>query len=147
VRRSRTRLWFELHGEAPEMILIVEDNLANGELLKLFLERKAGLSCLICSDGDEIHKMCSEGKIQLVIMDIQLHNTFFQGHAVNGVELTRALKNDARTANIPVLLATAHAMREERDQFLLQSGAQGYLTKPVEDYDLLIAEVRQWIEE
>ncbi len=127
------------------MILIVEDNAENAELLRLFFERKAGWPSRVCVEGEEVMRLCRSGEARLVIMDIQLHNTLLEGKRVSGVELTRRLKADPQTARIPVLLATAHAMWDEREQFLRESGAEGYLTKPIEDYDALIAEIRRWL--
>lgn len=127
------------------MILIVEDSAENAELLRLYLERKAGLHCAICVNGDEVLRLCRKGMVELVIMDIQLNATFVDEQPVSGVDLTRRLKADPATAQIPVLLATAHAMREEREQFLEASGAEGYMTKPVENYDAFIAEIRRWM--
>jgi len=127
------------------VILIVEDNAENAELLRLYFERKAGWTGCVCVEGNEIMRLCREGQARLVIMDIQLHNTFLDGKRVSGVALTRQLKADPRTARIPVLLATAHAMRDEREQFLRESGAEGYLIKPFENYENLIVEVRQWL--
>lgn len=127
------------------MILIVEDNTDNAELLLLFLERKAGLQSRICVNGDEIVELCRSGQVHLIIMDIQLNNTFLKGKAVSGVELTRFIKKDPSTMGIPVLITTAHAMREQREEFLRASGAEGYFSKPVENYDALIAEVQHWL--
>lgn len=126
------------------MILIVEDNVENAELLRLYLDRKAGFYSSICVNGDEVLRLCRDGQVELVIMDIQLNSTFVAGKSVSGVDLTKTLKADPRTERIPVLLATAHAMRDEREQFLKASGAEGYMTKPVEDFDALIAEIRRW---
>lgn len=127
------------------MILIVEDNFENAELLRLFLERKASLPAVVETDGAEVIRRCQSGEVKLVIMDIQLNHTFLDNKPVNGIELTRFLKNDPKTSKIPVLLSTAHAMREQRESFLKESGGDGYLTKPIEDYTLLINEIHRWI--
>jgi two-component system cell cycle response regulator DivK len=127
------------------MILIVEDNPPNAELLKLFLERKAGLTCTISTNAEEVLQLCNGGSIRLVIMDIQLNNTLLNGRAATGIELTKQIKENSKTSHIPVLLATAHAMKEQREHFLKESGANGYLIKPIEDYEILIAEIRKWI--
>lgn len=127
------------------MILIVDDNLPNAELLKLFLERKGNLQCRVSSKPEEILELCDSGQINLVIMDIQLNSTFLDGKPITGIEITQRLKQNPATQNIPVLLATAHAMKEQKEQFLKESGAQAYLIKPFEDYDILIAEIRRWI--
>lgn len=125
------------------MILIVEDNPENAELLRLFLERKAGLKSMVTVDGDLVLELCQSGNVDLVIMDIQLNHTFLHGKAATGVDLTRQIKANPDTASIPVLLATAHAMREQKEQFLRESGAEAYLPKPVENYDAFIAEVKR----
>jgi len=125
------------------MILIVEDNVENAELLRLYLERRANLKSVVCVRGDEVVARCRTGEVKLVIMDIQLNNTFLDGRAVGGIELTRRLKDDPKTAAIPVLLSTAHAMREQREQFLRDSGADGYVTKPIENYDTFIGDVQR----
>lgn len=127
------------------MILIVEDNPETGELLRLFLERKGGMQSFICTDGAEVIRSCRAGKIGLVIMDLQLNGTLLDGKPITGVDLIRRLKADPETAGIPVLISTAHAMRDQREQFLRESGAEGYVTKPVENYDHFIAEIRRWL--
>jgi two-component system cell cycle response regulator DivK len=127
------------------MILIVEDNQANAELLKLFLERKAGLNCVMSSKSDEVLELCQNGTISLVIMDIQLNNTFLDGKPITGIDLTKLIKHNPSTSHIPVLLSTAHAMKEQKEYFLRASGANGYLVKPFEDYAILIDEIRRWI--
>jgi len=127
------------------MILIVEDNPENAELLRLFLERKANFSVIVETDGNEVVRRCQNGEVRLVIMDIQLNNTFLDNKAMTGIDLTRALKSDPKTSKIPILLSSAHAMREHRESFLKESGANGYLVKPIEDYDLLIAEIMRWM--
>ncbi|MDD2706440.1 MAG: response regulator [Verrucomicrobiae bacterium] len=127
------------------MILIVEDNEENAAFLKIFVERKGGWPCAICTQGDRIVELCQSGAVRLVIMDIQLHNTFFKGNAVSGVALARHLKTDPSTAGIPILLATAHALKDEQTHFLAESLADGYITKPIEDLHDLLGEIQRLV--
>ena len=92
------------------MILIVEDNVENAELLRLYLERRANLKSAVCVRGDEVVSRCRTGEVKLVIMDIQLNNTFLEGKAVGGIELTRRLKEDARTSGIPAAPETLNTL-------------------------------------
>jgi two-component system cell cycle response regulator DivK len=79
--------------------------------------------------------------VDLVIMDVSLVNTRLHGRPVTGVELCRALKDDPRTAALPIMLATAHAMRGDAESFLQRSGADGYVAKPILDHNEFVARV------
>ncbi len=68
-------------------------------------------------------------------MDVSLSDTTLDGEPVDGLDLTRAIKQDPAIRHIPVILATAHAMRGDREDFLAQSGADDYLVKPVVDHN------------
>ena len=74
-------------------------------------------------------------------MDVSLANTVWQGTPINGIELCRMLKSDPATSSIPVMLATAHAMRGDAEAFVSQSAADGYVSKPIMDHAAFIAQV------
>jgi CheY-like chemotaxis protein len=59
---------------------------------------------------------------------------------IDGLEATRRLKADPRTAHIPVVALTARALTSDRDA-ALAAGCDDYDTKPV-DFDRLISKVR-----
>jgi len=126
-------------------ILIVEDNALVAKFFRMALERAGGCSCLISEDVGEILQHVSAGEIDLVLLDISLTNSEWEGRAINGVELCRMLKAKS-PRRLPVLLATAHAMSGDRERFLEASGADGYLEKPVYDSALLVEKVRSLIE-
>jgi two-component system, cell cycle response regulator DivK len=126
-------------------ILIVEDNALVAKFFRMALERAGGCSCLISEDVSEIVKQVSSGQIDLVLLDVSLTNSEWEGHAINGVELCGLLKAKS-LRRLPVLLATAHAMSGDRERFLQASGADGYLEKPVYDSALLVEKVRSLIE-
>ena len=78
----------------------------------------------------------------LVLLDISLANFTFGGQAVDGLVLSRLIKDDPATAHIPVLLATAHAMEGDRERFLAASKADDYLQKPIFDPAVLVEKVK-----
>jgi CheY-like chemotaxis protein len=53
------------------------------------------------------------------------------------------LKSDPKTANLPEILVTAHAMEGDRENFLKQSGADGYISKPVVDHQQFVEQIME----
>jgi len=104
-------------------VLIVEDNALNMRLFSDLLEAM-GYETLQCVDGAKAVGLALESRPDLIIMDIQLPE-------VSGLDITRWLKDDERTAEIPVLAVTAFAMRT--DEILVrEAGCEGYLSKPIQ---------------
>ncbi|MEL7476008.1 MAG: response regulator, partial [Cyanobacteria bacterium J06555_12] len=65
---------------------------------------------------------------------------------VDGIRITQLLKENPVSAVVPVILVTAHAMRGDREQFLQDSGAQGYIAKPVVDQQAMVDRVNELIQ-
>jgi two-component system cell cycle response regulator DivK len=122
---------------AGERVLVVEDNEKNMKLLRDVLEA-TGYTPLQASSGGEAVTLAAEGGPALVLMDIQLPD-------MDGLEALRRLRDDERTAPIPVLALTAQAMQGDRERFLA-AGFDGYLSKPV-DVSELVATVRRHCDE
>ena len=68
----------------------------------------------------------------LIVMDIQLPG-------MDGLEVTRKLKEQPATADIPVIAVTSYAMKGDREK-ALAAGCAGYVTKPI-DKNTFIKEV------
>jgi two-component system cell cycle response regulator DivK len=122
---------------AGERVLVVEDNEKNMKLFRDVLQA-TGYSPLEASSGDAALVLAAEGDPALVLMDIQLPD-------MDGTEALRRLREDERTAAIPVLALTAQAMQGDRERFLA-AGFDGYLSKPV-DVAELVATVRRYCDE
>jgi two-component system, cell cycle response regulator DivK len=127
----------------PQKILIVEDDAINVKFMKVVLVRKGGYEVLVSEDVDEILQLAAGGEISAIIMDISLSNSSYQGQKVDGVFITRLLKSKPETAGVPVMLATAHAMFGDREKFIAETGAEHYISKPIHDPDLFLAEIRK----
>ena len=104
-------------------VLIVEDNALNMRLFSDLLEA-SGYETLQCIDGAKAVGLALEERPDLIIMDIQLPE-------VSGLDITRWLKDDERTAKIPVLAVTAFAMRTD-ELLVREAGCEGYLSKPIQ---------------
>jgi CheY-like chemotaxis protein len=122
----------------PLRILLVEDDPGTARAAALSLRRLGGHEVTVSEDVPEILRLTAEGRIDAVLMDVSLATSSYQGRLVDGLEITRLLRADSRSRAIPVLLMTAHAMAGDRERMLQASGAEGYESKPVEDYRRLM---------
>ncbi len=122
-------------------ILLVEDDIMNAKLFDLILSRKGGHEVITAGNADEAVKYGTSGDMELVIMDVSLQNWVFEGKEVNGIDLTKIIKQDERSKNTPVLLATAHAMKDDKENLLNESGADDYFAKPISDHDMFLSKV------
>lgn len=102
-------------------ILIVEDNPANLKLAQAILEH-SGYQVLSAMRGDDGLALAQRELPDLILMDVQMPG-------MSGLEATRLLKADPRTAAIPVVGLTAFAMKGD-DQRILAAGCDAYLPKP-----------------
>ena len=104
-------------------ILLVEDNEMNRDMLSRRLQRK-GHSVLIAVDGEQGLATAYSEMPDLILMDISLP-------FIDGYEVTRRLKANPRTKQIPVIALTSHALLTDRDK-ALKAGCNDYDTKPVD---------------
>jgi len=129
----------------PQRIMIVEDDPMNAKLFQLVLTRKGNYAIEITEDPTRVIDEIKAGTVDLVIMDVSLSNSRLEGKSVDGLEITRRLKADPATRQIPVLLATAHAMKGSKEKFLKESGADGYISKPIVSADELLQQIERLI--
>jgi CheY-like chemotaxis protein len=122
-------------------VLLVEDDLGNVRVFSRYLTKLGGLAVTHTEDADEVVQIVKAGQADLVLMDVSLSHSLYQGKAVDGIKLTQLLKSDPSTASIPIILVTAHAMIGDKEASLQQSGADGYISKPVVDYRAFIDQV------
>jgi len=104
-------------------ILIVEDNELSRDMLSRRLAKR-GYEIAIAGDGEEgVAKAKSEDP-DLILMDLALP-------VLDGWEATRRIKAESRTAAIPVIGLSAHAMAEDAEE-ARRVGCDDFDTKPVE---------------
>jgi CheY-like chemotaxis protein len=111
-------------------ILLVEDNANDAELtLRALKQRNLANQVFVCHDGAEALDFFSKGAgpvPKVVLLDLKLPK-------VDGLEVLRRLKDDARTKSIPIVVLTSS--REEPDiEQAYALGANSYIVKPV-DFD------------
>ncbi len=108
-------------------VLVVEDSPANLALIERLLTRE-GYSVLTASDGVEALPIVERDKPDLVISDVRMPRR-------NGYDLCRAIKSQATTRFIPVVLVTALSSTHERIAGL-EAGADDFIGKPFDAHEL-----------
>lgn len=122
-------------------VLIVEDDPINLRVFTKILTKRGGLAVQATEAVETVISLALSGTIDIILMDISLAHSHYEGKSVDGIRITQLLKTNPQTAHLPVLLLTAHAMVGDREQFLQQSGADGYITKPVIDHQEFIDQI------
>lgn len=128
-------------------VLVVEDDVHNATLLSKLLSKRVGCRITLSESAEDILALVFGGDVDLVIMDVSLGNTNYDGRPISGVDLTQMIKADPRGVGVPVMLATAHAMRGDAEKLLAQSGADDYVSKPIIDHAAFVEQVRGMLEE
>jgi two-component system cell cycle response regulator len=109
-------------------ILVVDDIPANVKLLEVRLLAEY-FEVLTASNGADALETCENGKIDVVLLDVMMPD-------MDGFEVCRRLKGDPATAHIPVVMVTALDHVSDRIRGL-EAGADDFLTKPVNDLQLM----------
>ena len=122
-------------------VLIVEDDPINLRVFAKILTKRGGLQVKGTESVEEVLQLAQSGAIDAILMDVALANSIYQGKPVDGIKITQMLKADPQTSHLPVILVTAHAMEGDRENFLQQSGADGYISKPVVDHEAFIEQI------
>jgi class 3 adenylate cyclase len=119
----------------PPRILLVDDNLANVDILQTRLAIH-GYEILTANDGEEALAIARAKQPDLILLDVMMPK-------VDGLEVCRQLKADASLPFMPIILVTAKA--DTKDIVAgLEAGGDEYLTKPV-DQAALVARVKSML--
>ncbi|MCB2170404.1 MAG: response regulator transcription factor [Deltaproteobacteria bacterium] len=117
---------------AKETILVVDDEEDILELVRHHLKRE-GYAVQCADSGEKALTAARTGPVDLIVLDLMLPG-------IDGLEVTRQLKNAPQTKHIPILMLTAKG--EESDVVTgLELGADDYVTKPFSPR-ILIARTR-----
>jgi two-component system cell cycle response regulator DivK len=109
-------------------VLYVEDNEYNRKIVRQLLSRTT-YRLREAVDGEAALGMVREERPDLVLMDVQLPK-------MSGLDVTRALRTDPATADVPIIVVTSFALSGD-DQRALAAGASAYIAKPYSPRELL----------
>ena len=122
---------------SQKTILYVEDNEFNRKIVRQLLARTS-YRLLEAVDGEEGVQSALAAPPDLILMDIQLPK-------ISGLDATRQLRNDPRTATVPVIVVTSFALSGDEHK-AKAAGATAYLAKPYSPRELL-AKIREIVPE
>jgi DNA-binding response OmpR family regulator len=109
-------------------VLVIDDDPVILELLRVNFEIE-GFDVICATDGEEGLKRAQADHPDVVISDIMMPRR-------DGLQLLSDLKANAETENLPVILLSAKAQRNEVQQGL-DMGADDYITKPFDPLELI----------
>jgi CheY-like chemotaxis protein len=104
-------------------VLVVDDHELNLKLLERLLEREGRQ--VRCADSvAAAERAVAEEEPAMIVLDLNLPDG-------NGLELTRKLKAEPRTASIPIVACTAAVMPTDQDE-ALEAGCDAFVAKPID---------------
>ena len=116
----------------PKKILVVDDSEA-ARLLQATMLKAHRYAVVSASDGQQAIEKARAELPDLVLMDVVMPK-------MGGLEACRLLRAHPTTAHIPILIVTTHA--DDPDDVCKKTGANGYVTKPI-DGPSLLARIRE----
>jgi two-component system, cell cycle response regulator DivK len=125
-------------------IIIVEDDPFSQYFYKYILA-KQGYAVQVMEDGNQLMNTIEERGPDLIIMDINLKNTYYDKQKVDGVFLSKMIKQNH--PGIPVLLITAYTINADGPGFYKDSLADDYISKPVVDYKKVLLKIKNMIKD
>src|SRR5688572_9347229 len=117
-----------ISAEKKPRVLAVDDQRDALRLLQIRLQQ-AGFDCITAGDGNAAIELLAKEPVDVIILDVMMPQ-------MDGMETCRRLKADEKTRDIPVLFLTAKFEMEDKIRGL-EVGGHDYLTKPVEQAELL----------
>ena len=115
------------HAVNSGMKVLVAEDLEMNRLLVQLLLSQYGIDAVFVENGQEVLDKMEKEAFDLILMDVNMP-------VMNGLDATRRIR-ERLGSSVPIIALTANAMEGDREKFL-QSGMNGYLTKPLEEKKL-----------
>ncbi|MBA4367959.1 MAG: histidine kinase [Desulfobacterium sp.] len=117
-------------------VMIVDDDMRNAFALNKFLKSKGMQVCIADNGKKAIELLEKDEKPDIILMDIMMP-------VMDGYETMKQIRLKKKFTDIPILALTAKAMESDREE-CIRSGANDYLSKPV-DVTKLLSMLRVWL--
>ncbi len=125
-----------------DFILIMEDDPFTQQFYS-YLFRRTPYEIKVTDNGDEFLQLLEEREVTLIILDINLKNTYLNDEKVDGVMLSQLIKSNPIHSHIPVILVTAYQNKMNGRDLLSESRADDYILKPITDFNDLLVKIQR----
>ena len=125
-------------------VLIVGDDLVHARVFSKILTKRGGLAVKHTENVEDVMQIAANGEADLILMDVSLSHSVYQGKSVDGIKMTQLLKADPQTASLPIILVAGKPMADDRT-LLAQSDADGYMIKPVVDHQDFVNHIKAFL--
>ncbi|MBW7841594.1 MAG: response regulator [Ignavibacterium sp.] len=125
-------------------IIVVEDDMITQQFYSMFFN-KNGFNVTVTDDGDKILDTLFNEDVGLILMDINLSNTYLNGIKTDGIKLAQIIKSNEEFKNIPVVLVTAYSLSSQVKNLLNETKAVDIISKPILDYNRFLKKINTFI--
>lgn len=126
-------------------ILIVEDDPFTQQFYT-YIFTKTGYNMILTEDGNEIFEILGKEEISLIILDINLKNTYIDDEKADGIQISRKIKKELNLGSVPILLVSAYQIKTGGRNYFEESLADDYIIKPIIDFNLFLKKIDQLLE-
>lgn len=127
------------------LVAVVEDDLLASQLYQFYFTRY-GIKSFISDKASEILDFIVNENVGLIIMDINLTNTYINGKKVDGIEFTKYLKSNNATKNIPIMFVTGISLDYAKETENIYIDAVDVITKPITNFNLFIQKINRYLD-
>jgi len=124
-------------------ILIVEDDVFTQELYKFFFQRK-GYKYIITDDAEKFFSILEQNNVSLVILDINLKNTYLEDEKIDGIILAERLRANEKFSKIPIIVVSAYQSNVNGKNLIKDGLVDDFILKPIVDFNELIGKVNKY---
>jgi CheY-like chemotaxis protein len=123
-------------------VLMVGDDLVNARVISRILTKRGGLAVKHTENVEEVMHIAANGEADLILMDVSVSRLVYESKYADRIKIAQLLKADPQTASLPIILMAANLMVGEQETFMAQSGADGFISKPVFDHPGFVNQIK-----
>jgi CheY-like chemotaxis protein len=124
-------------------ILIMEDDPFTQEFYRFLFQRK-GYNFVITDDGDKFVNSLENDEVSIIILDINLKNTFLNNQKVDGLFFASYIKKNNKYKDIPIIVVTAYQNNINGKDLVKDCLADDFIIKPIIDFNDLIKKIEKF---